>query len=97
MASCTLIGLYPQPLDLPAPTPGGSYVVYEVAGFSESGVQAFIRLVPALGVAMAQSQIPLDKIQGVSQLTAAICTYVATGKIDEIQILELIEALRQLT
>ncbi len=50
MASCTLIGLYPSPLDLPAPPTGGSYAVFQVANFSESGVQSLIRLVPALGV-----------------------------------------------
>lgn len=95
-ATCNLIGLYPTPIDLPAPDPGGSYAIFEVAGFSESGVQAFIRLAPALGEAMAQSQIPLSKIEGVAQLTSAICDYVARGKIDEVEVLVFLQALRQL-
>ena len=96
MATCTLTGLYPTPLDLPPPAQGASYAVFQVAGFSESGVHSFIRLVPALGEAMAQSQIPLSKIEGVAQLTGAICDYVARGKIDEVEVLVFLQALRQL-
>ena len=95
-ATCTLTGLYPQATDLPAPSAGGSYAVFQVAGFSESGVQAFIRLVPSLGLAMAHSQIPLNRIEGVGQLAAALCDYVASGKLDASEVLGLVEALKNL-
>ena len=88
--SCTLKGLYPKEVSLATPLSGHSYVVFDVSGFSESGVHAFIRLVPAVGVAMARSNVSMDKAQKVGDLAAVIANMVGQGGITLAQTITLV-------
>lgn len=97
MTTCHLLGLYPQPLQLPAPNSGESYAVFKLSGFSESGVQAFLRLVPALGLAMAHTALPLDKVERVAQISAALCTALEDGRLDGSDWVGLLALLSQLS
>ena len=97
MTHCRLLGLYPQPLQLPAPNSGESYAIFTVSGFSESGIQAFLRLVPTLGLAMAHTALPLDKVERVAQISAAICTALEDGRVDGSELVGFLALLSQLS
>lgn len=94
--SVELVGLFPEATTLPRPDPGESYAIYKVAGFSESGVQAFIRLVQPLGLAMARSTMPLKDVDKVGRVAAALADDLADGKLDETEILTLILLLKKI-
>ena len=81
---------------LPTPAEDEAYAVFRVRNFSESGVQAFIRLVPALGLAMARSKIPLGRVRAVADLIELVGGLLADGRLDAADLFLLASFLRKL-
>ena len=90
MAKIELVDLYPnrltvhplpgqQPVELTPSGPSSSFIVFHQTGLKEAAVHPFIRLVPILGQAMAGSQLPLDKVEEVARVTAAVCDMIENG------------------
>lgn len=88
-----LVGLYPTAHQLSAPPAGASYAVFQVAGLPEAGLHGFLRLAPALGVAMAETAFPLHRIEQLAQVAAAAAAVMADGRIDASDIARVISTM----
>ena len=95
---CSLVDFVNQSsfASLPAPAENEAFAVFRVRNFSESGVQAFIRLVPALGLAMARSKIPLKRVRALSDLIELVAGLLADGRLDAADLFLLAAFLRKL-
>lgn len=90
------VDLFPTAVNLPAPDPGTSYAVFQVGGMTESGVQAFMRLTPALAVAMARSTVPLDQVEKIARVAEAVGDMLTDRKLDDTELMMLALLLRRI-
>lgn len=97
-AKCELVGLYNKHSfeGVRFPKTNESFVVYGLEGFTESGIHSFIRVMPALGLAMSRSNLPLDKTEKLTNVFSQIVSTLEDNKVDEIEILLLASAIRRL-
>ena len=95
-SSVALVDLYPGKVELPRPSQGESYAVFKLKDFSESGVHAFIHLVPTMGVAMGRSKISKEKAVKVGKVAAAIAELLEDGKVDEFDVMMIASLVRKL-
>lgn len=93
---CSLIDLFTKETfeRLEPPEDAESYAVFRIRNFSESGIHAFLRLVPALGVAMARSHVPLAQVQSLADLVTSI---LADGRLDSRDLFALLTIFNKLS
>lgn len=84
----------PQAMSLPALSNGESYIVYKQSGLSEAAIHPFVRIVPALGVAMQKTSLPLSQVDKAAKAVSMVVSMVQ-GKVTMKSVLELYEFLTQ--
>ena len=99
----TLVNLYPpsQQADLGhlrTLQPTESYLVYRLSGFDEAGLHAAIRLAPVLALGLSGTALPLDRVETVANLAAAIARAVTAFSdgfqlTDSLEVVALLNAL----
>jgi len=93
---CKLTGLYPaQSMDQmrALPDPHTSYGVFELDNVSEAGVHASLRIVPALVIALGQTNITIPEALLVSQAAAIIAKLVAGQGVQLSDLMQVLEDL----
>lgn len=92
--TCKLVGLYPQvSMDQlrALPDPNTSYAVYNLSNTSEAGLHASLRIVPAVVIALGQTNITIPEALLVADAAAIIAKLVTKQAVqlsDLIQVLE---------
>lgn len=72
MPEIELVTIGPEELSLPKLEDGSSYIVYRQNGLRESAIHPFVRIVPALGLAMQDTALPLNKVEKAASAIAIV-------------------------
>lgn len=71
MASARLVDMIPGPVNLPAPAPGKTYVIYEVEGTSRE-LDGAIRVFPAFITALGPLSVAVHRAEWLGRVTGAV-------------------------
>lgn len=78
MATARLVNMHPGPLNLPAPAPGKTYLVYEAEGTSAE-LDGAIRVVPAFLQALGPVNVSVEQAERLGRIAGAVGQAVAPG------------------